>query len=81
MRFSQLSESTRLTRSTQLTSRREDWNIVECTLASHVLETTLRKSYIASFAQEYSENLLLVTASFWEIAFKSKKQVEYGTSY
>ncbi|KAJ0679056.1 hypothetical protein HanOQP8_Chr12g0455001 [Helianthus annuus] len=27
------------------------WNIVECTLASHVLETT---SYIASFAQEYS---------------------------
>ncbi|KAM0060831.1 hypothetical protein Hdeb2414_s0004g00128751 [Helianthus debilis subsp. tardiflorus] len=32
------------TRSTQLTARGKDWNIVECTLASHVLETTSSKS-------------------------------------
>ncbi|KAM0008783.1 hypothetical protein Hdeb2414_s0105g00795691 [Helianthus debilis subsp. tardiflorus] len=51
-------ESTRLTQSTRSTSfsfsTRRVWNIVECTLASLVLETTSRSRKLASFALEYS---------------------------
>ncbi|KAM0034512.1 hypothetical protein Hdeb2414_s0016g00498741 [Helianthus debilis subsp. tardiflorus] len=75
VRSTQLTQSTQRDDSVSSAFDTRRWNIVECTLASQVLETTSSKSYITCFAQEYSGEFItpLFTALHFIKCFRGGK--------